>query len=375
MAVSFFITGDVVPKNNQSETFKNESGRIFSQLKPYIAAANYAIANLEAPIIKGQPTPIKKSGPCLKTMPATVEALKEVGFNIVTLANNHFFDQGQNGVDTTIECCNLQNIKIVGGGKTYQHARKPLMLDSGEKKIAIINACENEFSIANSEHGGSNPLDLISIQEDIAQVRAVADYIIIIIHGGVEKYQYPTPRMKRWYRHFVDLGADVVINHHQHCINGYEVFKGKPIFYGLGNFYFPPLEVLPKQDSWNYGYAVSLILDKNIKFQLIPYVQNLGSITLRDEKVFGKEIELLNLPIKDDYLLQQKYDEFIIEHEYIIKEQLLPTFLRGRFFSGLARRGLLGKMYRNRQVLALKNRINCESHHEMLMRLFTLLTK
>lgn len=375
MAVTFFISGDIVPKDNQPETFESESGRIFSQLKSYIAAANYAIANLEAPIIKGKPTPIKKSGPCLKTMPATIEALKEIGFNIVTLANNHFFDQGQNGVDTTIECCNQQNIMMVGGGKTYQLARKPLMLESEGKNIAIINACENEFSIANSEHGGSNPLDLINMQKDIAQVRAVADYIIIIVHGGVERYQYPTPRMKRWYRYFVDLGADAVINHHQHCINGYEVYKGKPIFYGLGNFYFPPLKGMPKQDSWNYGYAVSLTLNGNIDFQLIPYIQNVGGITLRDKKEFGKEIELLNLPIYDDYLLQQKYDEYILDHEYTIKEQLLPTFLRGRIFSGLARRGLIGTMYRNRQLFSLKNKINCESHQEMLMRLFTLLTK
>jgi len=114
----------------------------------------------------------------------------------------------------------------------------PLILEHCGKKIGVINACEHEFSIADNEHGGSNALDLINMQEDITEVRKEADFVVLILHGGIEQYHYPTPRMKRWYRHFVDLGADAVVNHHQHCINGYEVYKGKPIFYGLGNFYF-----------------------------------------------------------------------------------------------------------------------------------------
>lgn len=373
MAISLFIAGDVVPKGIQPDFFITKSEQIFKEMKPFVTKADFSIVNLEAPVVKEKPTPIKKSGPCLSTTPSTVEILKKAGFSIFTLANNHFFDQGQKGVDTTIDVCNHLNVKVVGGGKTYRQAREPLLLEHEGKCVAIINACEHEYSIADSEHGGSNPLDLINMQEDIAHVRGEANYVVLILHGGKEQYPYPTPRMKRWFRHFVDLGADVVINHHQHCINGYEVYKDKPIFYGLGNFYFPWWPARP--ESWKYGYAVWLTLDKKNGFELIPYKQTVEAISLRDQEEFNKEIALLNLPIADDFLLQQKFDEKLIEKERDLKSMMLPSFLRGRLFSKLIKRGVFGKLYKRKHVYSLKNHMTCESHHESLQRLLSILIK
>lgn len=373
MAISLFIAGDVAPKGIQYEEFVSKGEQIFGEMKPLINGADFSIVNLEAPVIKDNPTPIKKSGPCLSTTPTTVEILKKAGFGIFTLANNHFFDQGQKGVDATIDICNHLNIKVVGGGKTYPRAREPLLLEHDGKRIAIISACEHEFSIADSEHGGSNPLDLINMQEDIARIRGEVNYVILILHGGKEQYPYPTPRMKRWFRHFVDLGADAVINHHQHCINGYEVYKDKPIFYGLGNFYFPWWPARP--ESWKYGYAVWLTLDEKIGFELIPYKQTVETITLRNREEFNKEIELLNLPIADDFLLQQKFDEKLVDKEMDIKVIMLPSFLRGHFFSKLVKHGFWGKLYTRKHVYSLKNSMTCETHHESLQRLLSILIK
>ena len=217
--MDIFIAGDVVPKGTQKE-FNTKGEQILGEIKPYVVGADFSIVNLEAPVINVKPTPIKKSGPCLGVAPLTVKVLKDAGFGVFTLANNHFYDQGQTGVNATIDTCNQYGILTAGGGKTDIQARKPLMLEKEGKQVAIINACEHEFSIATSEHGGSNPIDLIHMQKDITTARKIADYVVVILHGGVEQYHYPTPRMKRWYRHFVDLGADAVINHHQHCING-----------------------------------------------------------------------------------------------------------------------------------------------------------
>lgn len=373
MAVSLFIAGDVVPKGIQPEEFVNKGEKIFKEVKPYITRADFSIANLEAPIIKDKLTPIKKSGPCLGVAPTTIEVLKNAGFNVFTLANNHFYDQGQRGVDNTIDECERLEISVVGGGKTCSQAREPLLFEREGLRIAIINACEQEFSIADNDHGGSNPLDLINMQEDITSVRKAADYVVLILHGGIEYYHYPTPRMKRCYRHFVNLGADAVINHHQHCINGYELYKGKPIFYGLGNFYFPWGG--ERLDSWHYGYAVQLLLGEEIGFEIIPYRQTVDAITLRSRKEFEKEIELLSLPIQDHFLLQQKFDEYIIDRELLLKTSLFPSFLRHRLITVLANRGGLGKLYKKKEVFSIKNRLTCESHYETLQRLFTILLK
>lgn len=373
MSVSIFVAGDVVPRMDHLEIFKNRS--ILEAMRPYINSSDIAVVNLEAPVINDRQTPIKKSGPCLYTSASTIEVLKKVGFDVVTLANNHFYDQGQQGVENTIDVCDRINIISVGGGKTYSQARKLLHMERNGKRIAVINACENEFSIASSEHGGSNQLDLISMQEDISTARKEADYVLLIIHGGVELYQYPTPRMKRWYRHFVDLGADVVVNHHQHCINGYEVYKNKPIFYGLGNFYFPQLKGAPKYDKWNDGYAVMLTLDKSVEFEFIPYHQDVDGIILRDKKEFEKEIKLLNLPIADDCLLQKKFDEHVMNNENIIEYQLQPSFMQKRLLLGLARRGYFGRLYKGKHVYNLMNKLTCESHYEILQRLFKIISK
>ena len=210
------------------------------------------------------------------------------------------------------------------------------------------------------------------MQKDISSARRKADYVIVILHGGIEHYHYPTPRMKRWYRHFVDLGADAVVNHHQHCINGYEVYKGKPIFYGLGNFYFP-WSVQSKLESWKFGYAVLLSMDKMIGFELIPYEQTEKSISLRKMDEFEKEIEQYNIPITNDVILQQLFDEYIIGIERSLEADLLPSFLRQRYMLALIKRGFFGKLYYGRAALKVKNKLTCESHYELLQRLSELL--
>lgn len=372
MSLSLFIAGDVVPKDVQEETFRSNKERIFGAIKPWISKADFSIVNLEAPALSGPPVPIKKDGPGLHTSPTSIEVLKDVGFDVISLANNHFFDQGQKGVECTISACLENKIRFVGAGKNFEEARSILYINSNDKTVAIINACEHEFSIANSEHGGSNPIDLVNMQEDISSARRKADYVIVILHGGIEHYHYPTPRMKRWYRHFVDLGADAVVNHHQHCINGYEVYKGKPIFYGLGNFYFP-WSVQSKLESWKFGYAVLLSMDKMIGFELIPYEQTEKSISLRKMDEFEKEIEQYNIPITNDVILQQLFDEYIIGIERSLEADLLPSFLRQRYMLALIKRGFFGKLYYGRAALKVKNKLNCESHYELLQRLSELL--
>jgi len=117
MAISIFIAGDVVPKGISPEEFTRNGEKIFSEMKPYITGADFSVVNLEAPIINKQPTPIKKAGPCLGVEPSTVEVLKDAGFQIFTLANNHFFDQGQEGVEHTINKAKKYGISVVGGVK------------------------------------------------------------------------------------------------------------------------------------------------------------------------------------------------------------------------------------------------------------------
>lgn len=374
MAISLFVAGDVVPMGPTIELFKlKQTQTLFGNIMPQINC-DLNIVNFEAPIASGNVTPIQKSGPAIRTTSETLEVLKEAGFNTITLANNHFRDFGQYGVEQTINCATKLNIGVVGGGKNKVFARKILYFTKEDKTLAVINACEHEFSIASEDYGGSNPLDLIQMQEDIVEAKKNADFIVLILHGGIELYQLPTPRMKRWYHHFIDLGADAIINHHQHCFSGYEIYKEKPIFYGLGNLNFHRFFPQTNVRLWNYGYAVRLIFGNQITFELIPYIQNDEDLTikLRDKEKFEEEINQLNEQIQDDYMLNNAFCQYVLSSEKSIKMELQP--FKSRILLKLLRRGFFGNLYNGTKLYSVKNKLSCESHYEKILTYFKLQT-
>ncbi len=97
----------------------------------------------------------------------------------------------------TIKNCIDNNILCVGAGRNIVEAVEPLILTNGNQKVAIINACENESSVATMEMPGAAPLDIIRLYRQIKKIRNEVDKVICIFHGGVEHYQFPTPEMKR----------------------------------------------------------------------------------------------------------------------------------------------------------------------------------
>ncbi len=165
-----------------------------------VESADYSIVNLECPVAGEDAKGIQKNGPLLKCSSKTLEAIKFAGFQGVTLANNHIFDYGRKGLMQTISCCKMLEIDTVGGGGSLQDAAKILYIERNEEKLAIINCCEHEFSIASDNTAGANPLNPILQYNVIKKARENADYVVVIVHGGHEHYQLPSPRMKVTYR-------------------------------------------------------------------------------------------------------------------------------------------------------------------------------
>lgn len=366
-----FIAGDIVPRNRTIKLFKHKNKEaLFGPFLNHLKNADVSICNMECPVVKTHSSPIQKSGPALSTSRETLETIKESGFKVVTLANNHFFDMGQVGVRDTIDVCDEIGLLHVGGGINKDLARKILYIENKGEKLALINVCEHEFSIANNSHGGSNPIDMFDTFEDIKAAQSCADFVVVIVHGGVEHYQFPTPYMKRLYRHFISMGADAVINHHQHCFSGYEVYQGRPIFYGLGNFQFDSHKANVKPTSWNVGYAVELALgNETISYKLIPYVQNaeeVGFQLIKDEN-FMHDIDRINSVIIDDVLLDKTFEKYVLANEREILIGLLP--FKSRIINALIRRGYLSFLFKNNKY-SVKNMLCCESHLEKLKKIF-----
>lgn len=365
--MNFLIAADFAPQARIKELILKQDFRFFDDIRRWTNQADYSIVNLEAPLIQCNPqNAISKTGPNLCAPVETTGAIRYAGFDAVTLANNHFRDYGQAGVDSTINACQEAKIDYVGGGTNIEKCRKPLFKSIKGERIAIINVCENEWSIATAERGGSNPLNPIQQYYDIQEAKKEAQYIIVIVHGGTEWYNLPSPRMKETYRFFIDAGADAVINHHQHCYSGYETYNNKPIFYGLGNFCFD--KGMQEPTFWNEGYMVMIKFDKTISFELIPYVQCAREATitiLEDRTSFYDSIEKLNEIIANDNLLQIKFQEKAFQRGMMVKELLEP--FPNRIFTSMRARGWFPSLVSKKKLTNLLAHTQCEAHRDIMV--------
>jgi len=240
----------------------------------------------------------------------------------------------------------LNNISYGANVDNSRDTSKPLTLEKDGLRIAILNFCENEWSIADSDSSGANPMDIIDNTNQIKYARELADYVIVIVHGGHEYYNLPSPRMQKQYRFYADQGADIVVGHHTHCISGNEVYKGVPIYYSLGNFIFTKNN---KNDEWYIGLVLEVdILKNEIRHQLHPVKQskedfNLSLLTGKDKEQILERIETFNGIIQDESRLNdivknyyRKESKNLVSFfepysnryaKFLYKHHLLPSFL------------------------------------------------
>lgn len=367
---TIIIAGDYSPKDRIAQLIEadNTSG-IFAGIKDVLSQSDYSIVNFESAVTTANSKLIKKAGPGMHCTAKAVELLKKTGFDAVTLANNHFRDYGDEGVNNTVQELKKNDIEYFGGGKNIDEAERTFFKDVNGNMLAFISVCEHEFSIASSTRGGAAPLDVIDVSRRIVEAKKQADFVIVIVHGGNEHYQLPSPRLKKTYRYFVEMGADAVINHHQHCFSGYEVYDGKPIFYGLGNFCFDWNG--RRNMMWNEGYMVKLTLDETVNFEIIPYIQcdeepAIG--IMRDEKrdKFDERIAELNQIIVDDDALEKSYDDFVQKRKSTI---ILPfTAYLTSYARRAAGHNILPCLIPKSKLVGQINFIECESHRDVLLK-------
>ena len=155
-----------------------------------------------------------------------------------------------------------------------------------------------------------------------------------------------------------------MVNHHQHCYSGYEVYNGKPILYGLGNFCFD--EDGGRNSTWNEGYMVILSFDKHkIAYEMIPYIQcnEKPSVELvKDRTSFDKSIENLNAIIHDSKKLKKKVEEY---YQTTASGMLLMHQpYENRILNKLYRMHLLPSLVSRKKYLMLLNYIYCEAHYD-----------
>jgi len=284
------------------------------------------------------------------------------------MANNHILDYGDMGVTDTFKELVNHKIKYIGAGNDLNEAKKPLSLQKGGMKIAILNFCENEWSIADEDSPGANPMDIIDNTNQIREAKATHDKVIVIVHGGHEYYNLPSPRMQKQYRFYADQGADIVVGHHTHCISGYEVYKGVPIYYSLGNFLFTKNN---PNEEWYTGLILEVeITSEGIECQIHPVRQEKGSFSLsllegEDKKEVFERIMTYCSIIGDEKILNEKWGEFINRQGKIYLSYWSPfSYVKNRYLNAAFRR-LIGNMLNKKGASLYLNLVRCEAHRDL----------
>ena len=360
--MKIFIAGDYCPRGRVSDAFSQGNfSSVLEEVRSLTSQVEYSVINFECPVVKGQAKPIKKSGPNLSCPEYGVEALRYAGFKCVTLANNHFRDYGNEGVSDTLAALADYGIDRVGGGININEAAKILYTEANGERLAIVNCCEHEFSIANADNAGSNPLCPINQYYAILEARRNADYVLVIVHGGHEHLQYPSFRMVETYRFFIDSGADAVVNHHQHCFSGYETYHDKPIFYGLGNFCFD--NVQQRTGKWCEGYAITIEFSENSPtFAIHPYTQCTDDIAVRflPDNAFDEKIHEINdaisHPGKLERVIGVYYKKCSGSASWLFEPIRLGIYYKLRY------NGWLPSFISGKRKLDVANQILCESY-------------
>lgn len=221
--------------------------------------------NLEGSIIDAPQKKIKKRGEHLAQSSSTLQTLEELGVVGVSIANNHIFDFFEEGLQATRMSLKRVGIEACGAGKDLEEAAKPMTICDGEYTYEVYAATDSfeEAICADATHAGCYPIRQL-LEADIPTEAGKCR--IAFLHTGFEYNTLPSLRTIRECRMLIDKGFDYVICSHPHLMQPYEIYRGRPIFYSIGNFYFSQFReefehkrIVDKQPGYcNLGLGVVL---------------------------------------------------------------------------------------------------------------------
>ncbi|MDF2485808.1 MAG: hypothetical protein K0R46_1976 [Herbinix sp.] len=200
--------------------------------------------------------------------PDRVGILTEMGVDIVSLANNHALDFGQDALLDTFSTLDSAKIAYVGAGENMARAKAAVYYTIGDKTIAFVAASRVVFAMdwyaTDTTPGMIGTYDPTLFMEAIKEAKDNSDFVVAYVHWGVERNNYPENYQKVFAKNYIDAGADAVIGCHPHVMQGLEFYKGKPIAYSLGNYWFN------KSNKESGMVKIYLEPDDTLKVQILP---------------------------------------------------------------------------------------------------------
>ena len=319
------------PKYNRGLNIIKKYGYdyFFKNVRSILDSSDFIFANLESPLIFNPKTNYNEGSGYMHWSDAdsTGYYLNKYHISAVNIANNHIFDFGTNGYNSTIMGLNKYNIASFGAGNNQEDASKPIIkkfkIGNQEFEIAVIGAYwfRNNFEIerdyyAKENHLGVNMLDVKSISEEVMKIRNYNSnaFIVVYPHWG-SNYSETSDYQIDLAHKLIDAGVDMIIGQGAHKMQRAEQYKGKLIIYNLGNFIFNAPGRYKAFGVKPFSLIAKLIIDDSMKkkLRLYPiYTDNLQTnylVRLLDENEYNECFELLN---EKDIIEQKGYFEILL---------------------------------------------------------------
>lgn len=301
---SIIFVGDIMLGRDVESVSKLNGGyrHPFTETESILQSADITIGNLESPLIAGEAVPTESM--VFRADEAWAGALAAAGFDILGLANNHIPNQGADGIRTTIAVLDEAGIQHAGAGETESAARQPADIMVGGSTVALLAYNDTDVVpdgyFAAGDLSGTAIMDIPTVAIDIAKARTRADWVCVFMHSGTEYAANPNQRQIEFAHAAIDAGADMVIGQHPHVVQSAELYRGKYIFYSLGNFVFDQMWSIETRQ----GIMLQLTLEgaKLISLRLMPIqIENYSQPSfIIDEPTARRVLDRLLLPYSSD---------------------------------------------------------------------------
>lgn len=331
---------------------------------PYVDAINLKlpktfdnkkwIGNLEGALVRDW-TPFKDQMLVVNDVDALKRLTSKNDF-VFTLANNHILDNED--ISSTEKLLKESNIQFLGAGINLNEASQPFVLK--KEKVVLLNfgweviQCE----IANNKKQGVNPLEELHIKDRVLRVqKEYPNYeIILLFHWNYELEKYPMPYHRRIAHDLIDMGVSAIIGHHPHRVQGYEMYKEKPIIYSLGNWLFP--QNVFKNKSLSYPDFCNLQLafefDKEKRNHLCHFFEyDRSSQRVSYQNTISlSESEIMSELSPFSGMSHQKYNKWFRKHRY--HKKIIPVYKSYESQIGLIMKNKFNR-FRDKMISILRN--------------------
>jgi len=239
--VTVSFAGDILLDRGVADAIRAHSADyLFDGVGDIFSASDIAFANLEGPLSAGGSGVLKDEWLLFRADPSCAQAMKSAGLTILNLANNHSMDYGHTGLENTMEALRANGILPLGAGMDKESAHEPAFLRKMGAKIGFLGFSDfpPEGYFYNAQKADIAYADRNTLADAVKDAKENCDILIVSFHWGAE-FTHNAGQSQQDLAHLaIESGADAVVGHHPHVLQGIEIYRGKPVFYSLGNFVF-----------------------------------------------------------------------------------------------------------------------------------------